>query len=288
MRHAFALRRRPTQRRDDASRQAAVWLGDRAEHILTRLSELLAEREKVHGQATAAAIERVALTKTWVVYRAAAPTILQLILICGDSRASGRVYEAPRRRDQRTPATDLLRQAPRKLVEFHHRIGKHFLAEERLWPSVRRSTGRRRRQRSSASPSQPNRDASLSRRHRGVFPTRGRPRTTAPVHPRKNLKRVEIFSWQGTLETDKANYRALARWAGDGVWSTKEGCPSVSPIPPLRQSTGWPRSGVWTCRRHAASARRVACAWVIFVQACPDPSKRGRGNADSQITQPCR
>ena|SRR2546426_775713 len=61
MRHAFALRRRPTQRRDDASRQAAVWLGDRAEHILTRLSELLAEREKVHGQATAAAIERVAL-----------------------------------------------------------------------------------------------------------------------------------------------------------------------------------------------------------------------------------
>ena len=39
------------------------------------------------------------------------------------------MYEAPRRRDQRTPATDLLRQAPRKLVEFHHRLGKHFLAE---------------------------------------------------------------------------------------------------------------------------------------------------------------
>ena len=76
------------------------------------------------------------------------------------------------------------------------------------------------------------------------------------------------------LTTDKANYRALARWAGDGVWSTKEGCPSVSPIPPLRQSTGWPRSGVWTCRRHAASARRVACAWVIFVQACSDPWSR--------------
>src|SRR6266446_3635787 len=33
------------------------------------------------------------------------------------------------------------------------------------------------------------------------------------------------------------------------------------------EQTGWPRSGVWTCRRHAASARRVACAWVIFVQA---------------------
>src|SRR3989441_4093876 len=61
-------------------------------HVIVKLwsgvSELLAEREKVHGQATAAAIERVALTKTWVVYRAAAPTILQLFLICGDSRAS--------------------------------------------------------------------------------------------------------------------------------------------------------------------------------------------------------
>jgi len=48
-------------------------------HVIVKLwsgvSELLAEREKVHGQATAAAIERVALTKTWVVYRAAAPTI---------------------------------------------------------------------------------------------------------------------------------------------------------------------------------------------------------------------
>jgi hypothetical protein len=34
--------------------------------ISERVSELLAEREKVHGQATAVAIERVALTKTWV------------------------------------------------------------------------------------------------------------------------------------------------------------------------------------------------------------------------------
>src|SRR2546430_15798575 len=75
----------------------------------------------------------------------------------------------------------------------------------------------------------------------------------------KEAQQKRVY-YQGTLETDKANYRALARWAGDGVWSTKEGCPSVSPIPPLRQSTGWPRSGVWTCRRHAASARRVACA----------------------------
>ena len=105
--------------------------------------------------------------------------------------ARGRVYEAPRRRDQRTPATDLLRQAPRDSANFALR-----------------------------------------------FPAR----------------------FQENLGPEKANYRALARWAGDGVWSTKEGCPSVSPFPPLRQSTGWPRSGVWTCRRHAASARRVACA----------------------------
>ena len=75
----------------------------------------------------------------------------------------------------------------------------------------------------------------------------------------KEAQQKRVY-YQGTLETDKANCRALARWAGDGVWSTNEGCPSVSPIPPLRQSTGWPRSGVWTCRRHAASARRVACA----------------------------
>jgi len=38
-----------------------------SQHILTRISELLAEREKVHGQATAVAIERAALTKTWVI-----------------------------------------------------------------------------------------------------------------------------------------------------------------------------------------------------------------------------
>src|SRR6266446_534175 len=31
-----------------------------------RVAEIVAEREKIHGQATAAAIERVALTKTWV------------------------------------------------------------------------------------------------------------------------------------------------------------------------------------------------------------------------------
>jgi len=33
--------------------------------ISERVAEIMAEREKVHGQATAAAIERVALTKTW-------------------------------------------------------------------------------------------------------------------------------------------------------------------------------------------------------------------------------
>src|SRR5437899_12010767 len=35
-------------------------------HISPRVAELLAEREKVHGQATAVAIKRAALTKTWV------------------------------------------------------------------------------------------------------------------------------------------------------------------------------------------------------------------------------
>src|SRR5437660_9585780 len=50
----------------------------------------------------------------------------------------------------------------------------------------------------------------------------------------KEAQQKRVY-YQGTLETDKANYRALARWAGDGVWSTNEGCPSVSPIPPLRQ-----------------------------------------------------
>lgn len=34
--------------------------------ILDRVSEILAEREKIHGQSTARAIEKVALTKEWV------------------------------------------------------------------------------------------------------------------------------------------------------------------------------------------------------------------------------
>ena len=41
------------------------------------------------------------------------------------ARARVRSAEAPRPADP----TDLLREAPRKLVEFHHRLGKHFLAE---------------------------------------------------------------------------------------------------------------------------------------------------------------
>src|SRR5208283_1116334 len=45
-------------------------------------------------------------------------------------------------------------------------------------------------------------------------------------------------------------------------------------LPPSPRSTGWPRSYVWTCRRHEASAHRVSCAWVISVQACPVPSQR--------------
>ena len=55
--------------------------------------------------------------------------------------------------------------------------------------------------------------------------------------------------------------------------------------PPSRQSIGWPRSDVWTCRRHSASAHRVSCAWVISVLACPAPPQRSRGNADLRITQ---
>ena len=49
---------------------------------------------------------------------------------------------------------------------------------------------------------------------------------------------------------------------------------ACSRLPPSPRSTGWPRSCVWTCRRHEASARRVSCAWVISVQACPAPSQR--------------
>src|SRR5437899_1237785 len=42
-----------------------IGTGD-SRNISERVAELLAEREKIHGQATAVAIERVALTKTWV------------------------------------------------------------------------------------------------------------------------------------------------------------------------------------------------------------------------------
>jgi hypothetical protein len=47
------------------SRSNAATL-EHSQHISERVSELLAEREKVHGQATAVAIKRVTLTKTWV------------------------------------------------------------------------------------------------------------------------------------------------------------------------------------------------------------------------------
>src|SRR6266436_122143 len=65
------------------------------------------------------------------------------------------------------------------------------------------------------------RDLSSALGTAGFSRPRGRPRTTAPVHPGKDLKRVEILSWQGTLETDKANYRppALASRAGGPPWT---------------------------------------------------------------------
>lgn len=51
-----------------ANRHNAAALA-RKEHIKTRVSELLAEREQIHGQATAQAIERAGLTKEWVITR---------------------------------------------------------------------------------------------------------------------------------------------------------------------------------------------------------------------------
>lgn len=38
----------------------------RKQHILERVAQLLAERERMHGQSTARAIQKVALTKEWV------------------------------------------------------------------------------------------------------------------------------------------------------------------------------------------------------------------------------
>src|SRR2546430_16920510 len=76
------------------------------------------------------------------------------------------------------------------------------------------------------------------------FPDPAGPRTTAPVHPGKVLKRVEIFSWQGTLETDKANYRALARRAGrrclehEGRMPVRQPYPSALSFSALRSPGG--------------------------------------------------
>ena len=39
----------------------------REQHILARTAELLAEREQIHAQSTAEAIQRVSLTKEWVI-----------------------------------------------------------------------------------------------------------------------------------------------------------------------------------------------------------------------------
>jgi phage terminase small subunit len=47
------------------SRHNAATLA-RKQHILDRVAQVLAERERMHGQSTAKAIARVALTKEWV------------------------------------------------------------------------------------------------------------------------------------------------------------------------------------------------------------------------------
>lgn len=39
----------------------------RGQHILDRVSEILSERERMHGQSTAKAVEKMALTKEWVI-----------------------------------------------------------------------------------------------------------------------------------------------------------------------------------------------------------------------------
>src|ERR1700678_4038636 len=48
------------------SRQAASTLRNKID-ITKRVSELMAQREKVYGQSTAKAIEKAALTKEWVI-----------------------------------------------------------------------------------------------------------------------------------------------------------------------------------------------------------------------------
>lgn len=62
---------------DDAAYVAAGYVSNRGnahklkqtEDIRRRLAELLDERERMHGQATAKAVERTALTKEWVIAR---------------------------------------------------------------------------------------------------------------------------------------------------------------------------------------------------------------------------
>ena len=41
----------------------------RKQHILERVAEILSERERMHGQATAKAVERISLTKEWILAR---------------------------------------------------------------------------------------------------------------------------------------------------------------------------------------------------------------------------
>lgn len=50
------------------SRHNAATLA-RKQHILDRVAQLLAEREQIHAQSTAKAIQKVALTKEWVLAR---------------------------------------------------------------------------------------------------------------------------------------------------------------------------------------------------------------------------
>jgi len=90
----------------------------------------------------------------------------------------------------------------------------------------------------------------------------------APIKSSEGIQRIPTFATSGAarpaFEGNHRNEKAAAR-------PTR--APRSRP-PPSRRSTGWLRSCVWTCRRHAASARRVSCAWVISVQARPAPSQR--------------
>src|SRR3984893_8260791 len=178
-------------------------------------------------------------------------------------------------------------------------------------PARRRTAGNRAPRRSSRPPApawcRRNPRTSARRRHAfaawsatGALPRRGKARNTGCNRIRRDVRpdapptTAQASRPAGAVRDESPPSRAVlgdpslrptaagtkaapAPRRSDSRAAANSGPPAAhaerSRLPPSHRSIGWPRSSVWTCRRHVAATRRVSCAWVISVQPSPLPLK---------------